>query len=120
MPDTWETETGSEEEPMTDEETTHEPITFDDDLVDDLPPAAGSLYAEAVGRLIELAEESGGGGWLGLTTGNRKANSVQTGLKSAAKSLGVSIKTRTREIDGEKKVFVALADTDEDADTEEE
>lgn len=116
MADTWETET-NEEEPMADKETSHTPITLDEDLIEDLPPAAGSLYAEAIGRLIDLSEESDGGGWLGLSTGNRKANSVQTGLQTAAKNLGVDIKTRTREIDGKKKVFVALK-TDDDDDTE--
>lgn len=119
--DSWETEEATEmadEENETTDETNEErtALAFDDELVEELPPPAGSLYAEAIGRLLELAED--GSGWLGVSTGGRKPNSVQTGLQGAARTLGVKIKTRTREEDGEKKVYVALANGD-DADTEE-
>lgn len=118
---TWETE--KDEEPMTDEatETTEEesafdPIEFDDELIEELPPSAGSLYADAIGALIAKSED--GYGWLRVKTGGREPNSVQTGLQGAARKLGVSIKTRTRPNNGSKDVWVSL--TEDDGGDEEE
>lgn len=115
--DSWETE--ESEEQVTDTDTKYNALEIGEDLIEDLPPAGGSLYQEAIGKLVELSEE--GDGWLRLSTGGRKANSVQTGLQTAAANLGVDIKTRTRTIEGEKFVFVALDhEEDEEEDDSEE
>lgn len=90
-----------------------------DALIADLPPAAGSLYAEAITKLIELNAQSETGGWLPIYVGDKKANSVQTGLQAAAKSLNVKIHTRTRDIKGRKAILIAIK-RDGDAVDEEE
>ena len=108
--ETWETETAAEKEAK------FASLEIGDDLVFDLPSQAGSLYAEAVGKLIELQAQSEVGGWLRIGGSGRGANSVQAGLQTAAKSLGVKVKTRTRTEDGAKVVYVALKTEDDTED----
>lgn len=95
-----------------------DPISFEESLVPEPPPAAGSFYAESVHALIRLSGGRADAGWLKVAAGGRAPNSVQTGLQNAARGLGVKIKTRSRPENGEKFVYISLAD-DVEADEEE-
>lgn len=104
MTDTWEVE----EADISPQSKEYEEIEVED-FVEHVPPPAGSIYIEIIGKLINSDED----GWLTLKTGGRTKNSVQTGLLGAAKILGVKAKTKSRETDGEVKVYVKLLEDKE-------
>ena len=119
--DSWTTEEGDEITPTENTEPAESPtdleLPADFDgieilgFVEEIPPQAGSIYAEIVGALLDREDKEDG--WMTITTGNRQPQTVQTGLLNAARALGVEIRTKRKRKKGDDEpniVYFRLAD----------
>lgn len=82
----------------------------------DVPGRGDRLYVQFVQGLIERAETSDD--WAIIAPGDRKANTIQSGLASAASGLGVRLQTRTRDLgpNGEERLLVRIRPASLDSD----
>lgn len=71
--------------------------------------ARGSVYDPLLDAIVAQGQKSRGKtDWLPINPQGRTADSVQSGLTTAANSRGIKISTRIREVEGEKVVYARL------------
>lgn len=69
-------------------------------------PKRRSVLSDVLDQIVENSEK---GEWTILDPGGRQPNSVQSGLQTAAKTLGVKVTTRSKQTDDGLRVFAIIA-----------